>query len=334
MAELPHFTGGQFGKLQSEHLNDLVEVVRANSDALRVSQLAQTLQPRGGSGNFPIIAKLLKPYEGEGEDEGEGKGEGYADQRNASTESNSYGEGGGGQDTIGLITYEWEEWGIFATGSEFRALESERRRKYVKGKRNVAIPAYDNSSGDMPATTSDFSGAIVFLHPYNDNRGVARLVFQMPMVSTQLSMVKTSYPNCSEISAGHSYELVAIRRTKSGWQPHGASFTAYNGTEIFNNGDMGGQVSGNPSCNIRAYPTAVPAGTIVLTTSIPYDGQIHTVFTVANDVCVECLCSATAEESYPQPSVTSDNPFVNFVPGSDTNTQPMLGGSIVMEMLK
>ena len=68
MAEFPEFLTGQYGKLTGEHLNALIQQVKQNSQQLASAGFGVGTQPRGGAGNFPIIAKLGPRVDsGEGE---------------------------------------------------------------------------------------------------------------------------------------------------------------------------------------------------------------------------------------------------------------------------
>ena len=88
---------------------------------------------------------------------------------------------------------------------------------------------------------------------------------------------------------------------------------------------------GGGSCDINYQPAQISAGVFVLVHHTVFDGNTVSVFSLTNDLVVGCDCSSTAGSTIPEtPRGASDT----IIAGSDNNKEPMLGGSIVMEMLR
>jgi hypothetical protein len=322
MPEFPEFTQGQYGKLTAEVMNSLVSQVQQNTEFINNFGLSVTTQPRGGAGNFPIVARLTKKIT---QDEGTtglfrgGSGDG----------DDSDGDGKGEGDNPGFQKgYEWREVWLGAEEWETRA-----GREYSAEQKNPAIPTNGlretTQDPRKEEDSSDFTGMIVFLHPFASQDGKPILVFQSPGLGkvTPLMIVGSDNAQCDSISGGGTEYQV---RRFNGTTSFGEVFTARNGTEIVRGGNLGGSLA-DAECQIDATPTAIPEGTIVL--GVLNEQDETWIFSLTNERCVTC-CN-DPDEGVTETSVeTGMNQTAIANRETVTKTYEPLHGSMYLEMMR
>lgn len=319
MAELPEFTQGQYGKLTSEVMNSLVSQVQQNTEFITNFGLAVPNQPRGGKGNYPIIAKIgsriLPPEKDEnkfGDDDGGDDGK------------------GGGEEGDALRTgYRWNEVFLNEESNTGSPWESASRRGYSATRNNPAYPTNGFSfqlpdrKEDPDAETTDtanFEGMVVFLFPFANNQGKSILVFQSPQTPTvfvaEIEGGGEGKEDCIDASGADPY---MARRWSSG-EATGEPFEVYNGCEP--NG-MGGKIDG-AGCEMDVPIVRVPGGTRVIVTKA--GNKMY--FNATNERCVTC-CSS--EEPFQVEENTNPNAVVRTF--GEEEYDPGYG-SIHLEMMK
>tara|TARA_R100000654_G_scaffold59613_1_gene86328 strand:+ start:2114 stop:3118 length:1005 start_codon:yes stop_codon:yes gene_type:complete len=294
MPEFPEFTKGQYGKLTAEVVNDLVSQVSKNTEFITNFGFGTTTQPRGGAGNFPIIAQLgarILPEvdEGEGGEPPEGSQSRYRERRGDDGEEGEGGEGGeGGKEDPVRIGYKWTEVYLDETSTEGSPWVSASRRGYSVARNNPAFPTngfsfervQDESGGETEETTdaNNFEGMVVLLYPFANNQGKSILVFQSPKnPSTFLAVIQGDQndPPC-RVADGAPYLVKRFVDNEEVGEP----FDALNGCEPRG---MGGQINGT-DCTIEMPLTRVPAGTKVVCVKV--NGSHY--FNATNERCVTC----------------------------------------------
>ena len=319
MPEFPEFTQGQYGKLTAEVMNSLVAQVQQNTEFITNFGLAVPSQPRGGKGNYPMIARLgtrILPEEKEGKGDGKLRGDDEGD-----------GDGEGDK-TPRRTGYEWTEVTFNESSTTGSPWESAGRRSYSAQQNNPAFPTNGFSfeepdpKEDPDAETTDtenFSGMVVFLFPFANNSGKSILVFQSPRLANAFvaRITGNSDEICTPANKGDTY--TARRLTNNG--EVGDAIQVRNGCEP---GGMGGKIDG-AECDIDAPIVRVPNGTEVIVSKVGDEYY----FNATNERCVEC-CSDSEEPlnveriDTPQ-SVVREVRAPEYDPGF---------GSIHMEMMK
>ena len=291
MAELPHFTQGQFGKLNVEGLNDIVEAVLDNRQAIEKFNATSFPGRRGTAGNFPIIAHLTEKT------------------------------GGGGPEPLlgdsSTNSYEWEEVWYTAASQTWKAKVN--GRSYNSLLNNAAV-----RSGPLDADDEfdeDLSGSVVFLHPFNDNDGGSLLTFQAPLEGATVAVCiitqgGTDNPDqCLEVS-GEPYFLRKVRYSGDSWVEYGPEFEAVNGPEVHNQGFVGGGISGTGDCDIEVWSDKITVGTLVLASKV---GSSKWVFSITNDLCIGC-CSGEGEGLRSQVTQTDESTRERWLARQDSGT--------------
>jgi len=290
MPEFPEFTQGQYGKLTTEVLNDLLQQVQKNSEFITNFGFGTSTQPRGGAGNFPIIARLgdriLPDVEEEEEEPPEGSQSRYRERRGDDGEG---GEGGeGGKEDAARIGYKWHEVFLDETSTDGSPWVSASRRSYSVERNNPAFPTNgfsferveDERGGETDEITdsNNFKGMVVLLFPFANNQGKSILVFQAPKnPSTFLAVIQGDQndPPC-RVADGAPYLVKRYVDNEEVGEP----FDALNGCEPHG---MGGQINGT-DCTIEMPMARVPAGTKVVCVKV--NGSHY--FNATNERCVTC----------------------------------------------
>tara|TARA_Y100001973_G_scaffold104765_1_gene175593 strand:- start:459 stop:1370 length:912 start_codon:yes stop_codon:yes gene_type:complete len=303
MAELPEFIDGQYGKLTAENLNSLIAQVKQNSSQIEAMGFGVQQQPRGGAGNFPIIAKL-----GPRVDSGEGE---------------MLHGGDGNEDDTGpaRVGYTWHEVMLEEAGTGADWVDANRRR-YESD--NPAFPTKDLSNSaamlgedEEEADPNEFVNMIVLLFPYGNAEGKSSLVFQAPKSQKTMPCVIVGDESECEPANGQPYRVQQMGING----PVGAEFFARNGCE--REGDMGGSIA-NSSCNIDAPAVLVPKGKVVVCTNNGGGWW----FNATNERCVTCCESDEGNAmifEQNRESVTRTVSIPNYDPGF---------GSIQREMMR
>jgi len=318
MPEFPEFTQGQYGKLTTEVLNDLIGQVQQNTEFITNFGFGTSTQPRGGAGNFPIIAKLgdrILPGTRAEEEEGEppeGSQSRYRERR-----GDEGGGGEGGDETPTRIGYKWTEVFLDETSTEGSPWVSAGRRSWSAERNNPAFPTNGFSlerptdeQGEETDTTdaNNFKGMVVLLFPSANNQGKSILVFQSPKnPDSFLAAIQGegNDPPCTPAD-GSPYMVRRVIDDDEVGEP----FEALNGCEPRG---MGGQINGT-DCEIEMPITRVPAGTrvVVVNTGSGY------YFNATNERCVTCCEedeSLTVKESTMPDSTTGSMSVREHDPG-------------------
>lgn len=264
MAEIPHFTGGQYGKLTSEVLNDIVDAAIRQRESIDKTNYTATPNRYAGGGFFPIIARLLDRVE-EKDDPG------------------------GGAFTVG--GYKWEEeWFRRTTGIGTWSHRA-NSRQYTAQMNNAAFIA--GASFGNPLQQPELKGYTVLLNMYHDQDGKALLVFQWPYkraARTQPGVIigkPTGAETCDMSGTDGLYRIQLLKwSVKSESWIHDIEeeeIEAINGVELNNMGDIGGSIE-SPSCDVTVRHDWVALDTVVLVT----ESEGHWMFSIPNDVCVTC----------------------------------------------
>tara|TARA_Y100001937_G_scaffold21640_1_gene30548 strand:+ start:10470 stop:11444 length:975 start_codon:yes stop_codon:yes gene_type:complete len=287
MAEFPEFTQGQYGKLTTEHLNALTRQVRENTALIQQAGFGVSTQPRGGAGNFPIIARLGSRVDVDDE-EGSRKPLRGQTSDDDGVQRDDGGESEGGPTRPG---YDWVEVIPFVTGSNLEFNSADRRRydgtnPAMPTKKLVGAGALgDRDQRDELGNVNEFTGKIVLLFPSATQDGKAALIFQGPFGNdTITAVIKSGEEGSSCDPAGGGFYTVQRFNSDGVFGP---TFFARNGAER-NGVGMGGSID-NVECELEAPPVKIPVGKAVLCNQ---DGDGAWWFTATNERCVSC-CEAT-----------------------------------------
>lgn len=308
MAEIPHFTGGNYGKLDAETLNAIIE------QAYKVRPPEQTQSPHFSQvqPQFPIFARLGGVITEK--DKEPPRDEGY--------QGGDDDDGGGDGEDDWTPQYGGYRWGEVSYDIAARGWSpAEGGRSYTATKRNAAyaLGIEYTDEGSAPI----YSGETVLLFPANDKKGNPMLVFQPPAASSpwESAVITNVAATTCGVNGATYYEFRRTRFEEKDGSPtmieveeqdDAAYGFAINLIEVTGS-DLGGSIT-QSDCNISWTYTPIPAGTHVMVRRLGYsqaagpDEDLIPVygFAIPNDTCIQCcdegflaLRSSTRQIPYP-----------------------------------
>lgn len=335
MPEFPEFTQGQYGKLTTEVLNNLVQQVQQNTEFITNFGVAVPNQPRGGKGNYPLIAKIGSRILPERDEDDKDEGSAAESRRGDD-------DGSEGEEEALRTGYRWTEMFMNEASTVGSPFETAGRRGYSAKQNNPAFPTNGfsfeepNPKDDPDAETTDtadYEGLVVLLFPFANNQGKSILVFQSPNVPATMVVQIVGQADSEGKGEGNAFgdEECTLASGNGAYmasklvngQLSGEPFVVYNGAERSGLG-MGGKIL-NSGCEILAPIVAVPNGTKVVVAKA--GGSWY--FNGTNERCVTCC------DNDEEPLTIERNELPNATTGSVVKVEYDEGyGSIYKEMMK